>query len=252
MLMGESVPVHKLPCEGRLEMGAPGEEGQSSVFAGTLVVSGRGVAVVQATGPNTEMGKIGRSLREISPRLTPIQRETRGMVARLALLGAATCLLVFVAYGLTREDWLQGLLVGIALAMALLPEEFPVVLTVFLTLGAWRMSRHRILTRRVPAVEALGSTTVLCVDKTGTLTENRMTVTRLAVDGEVLRMEEVGEGLLPERFHELLEFGVLASQKDPFDPMEVAITGLGGAALDGTEHLHFDWVLERYTPFRRS
>lgn len=248
LLTGESVPVRKLPCEGRLEMGTPGEEGQSSVFAGTLVVSGRGVAVVQATGSDTEMGKIGRSLREISPRLTPIQRETRGMVVRLALLGAATCLLVFVAYGLTRENWLQGLLVGIALAMALLPEEFPVVLTVFLALGAWRMSRHRILTRRIPAVEALGSTTVLCVDKTGTLTENRMTVSRLAVEGEVIRMEDIPEGILPERFHELLEFGVLASQKDPFDPVEVAIAGLGDAALEGTEHLHFDWILEKEYP----
>ncbi len=248
MLTGESVPVRKLPCEGEPELGAPGGDGQPSVFAGTLVVSGRGIAVVRATGPDTVMGKIGRSLREISPEPTPIQRETRSTVIRLALLGAATCLAVFLAYGLTREDWLKGLLLGIALAMALLPEEFPVVLTVFLTLGAWRMSRHRILTRRVPAVEALGSTTVLCVDKTGTLTMNRMRVARLVADDRILGMEDVPQGALPEGFHELLEFGVLASQRDPYDPMEVAITGLGGEALDGTEHLHFDWVLEREYP----
>jgi len=248
MLTGESVPVRKVPCEGEPVMGAPGGDSQHSVFAGTLVVSGRGVAVVQAIGPNTEMGKIGRSLGEISPRPTPIQRETRSMVIRLAFLGITTCLVVFLVFGLTREDWLKGLLVGIALAMALLPEEFPVVLTVFLALGAWRMSRRRILTRRIPAVEALGSTTVLCADKTGTLTANRMVVTRLAAGEEILGMEDLQGGEVPERFHELLEFGILASQEDPFDPMEIAISGLGGHALDGTDHLHFDWVLEREYP----
>ncbi|MDI6875027.1 MAG: cation-translocating P-type ATPase [Actinomycetota bacterium] len=248
MLTGEFIPVRKVPCEGEPQMGIPGREGQSSVFAGTLVVGGRGIVRVQATGPHTEMGKIGRALQEISPRPIPIQEETRSMVVRLAFLGVATCLAVFLIYGSTRGDWLKGLLVGITLAMALLPEEFPVVLTVFLALGAWRMSRYHVLTRRIPAVEALGSTTVLCVDKTGTLTQNRMTVTHLVVDDEILRVEDLTGDDLPEKFHELLEFGVLASQKDPFEPMEVAISGMGGRALDGTEHLHLDWSLEREYP----
>ncbi|MBC7247992.1 MAG: cation-translocating P-type ATPase [Actinobacteria bacterium] len=248
LLTGEAVPVRKVPCEGPPEMGAPGGEDQPFVFAGTLVVKGHGIAEVRATGPSTEMGKIGKSLREIPAEPTALQRETRGLVLRLAALGIVLCATVFAVYGATRDDWLQGLLVGITMAMALLPEEFPVVLTVFLTLGAWRMSRHSVLTRRIPAVETLGSATVLCVDKTGTITENRMTVSRLETATGSYDLRHPSSDLLPEEFHELLEFGVLASQKDPYDPVEVAIAGLGGDALDGTEHLHFDWVLEREYP----
>lgn len=248
LLTGEAVPVRKLPCEGPTDVGMPGGDDLPWVFAGTLVVKGHGIAEVKRTGPASEMGKIGKSLREISTEPTALQRETRGLVLRLAALGAVLCVTVFAVYGATRGDWLKGLLVGITLAMALLPEEFPVVLTVFLALGAWRMSRHNVLTRRIPAVETLGAATVLCVDKTGTITENRMTVSGLAVDGSIYDLCEKRGGGLPEEFHELLEFGVLASQKDPYDPVEVAIAGLGGDALDGTEHLHFDWILEREYP----
>ncbi len=248
LLTGESAPVRKLACSEPLEMGLPGGDDQPFVFAGTLVVKGHGVVRVEATGIRTQMGKIGKALREISPQPTRVQKETRFMVVRLAVLGAVACLAVFLAYGTTRQDWLKGLLVGITLAMALLPEEFPVILTVFLTLGAWRMSRQRVLTRRIPAVETLGATTVLCVDKTGTITRNLMTVVKLVSDGRTWDLRQEKEVPLPEEVHELLEFGVLASRKDPFDPMEAAITGLGGHALDGTEHLHFDWTLEREYP----
>lgn len=248
LLTGESVPVRKVPCEGRLEMGSPGGDDRPYVFAGTLVVKGHGIALVKATGIHTQMGKIGKSLRETPSPPTRMQRETRSMVVRLATLGLILCALVFLVYGANRHDWLEGLLVGIALAMAVLPEEFPVVLTVFLTLGAWRMSKIRVLARRIPAVETLGSATVLCVDKTGTITENRMIVSKLVVDGKTLDLRRSSFQTLSEEFHELVEFGVLASQKDPFDPMEVAIAGLGDRALDGTEHLHFDWTLEREYP----
>jgi len=248
LLTGESVPVRKLPCRGMPEMGRPGGDDLPFVFAGTLVVRGHGIAEVRATGARTEMGKIGRALQEIPPEPTPLQEETRGAVVRLAALGALLCLCVIVAYGLTRQDWTRGFLVGVALAMAVLPEEFPVVLTVFLTLGAWRMSRRNVLTRRIPAVETLGSATVLCVDKTGTITQNRMEVCKLVCGGKTLDLHMVEYTKLPEDFHELLEFGILASQKDPFDPLEAAITRLGGLSLEDTEHLHFDWVLEREYP----
>ena len=252
LLTGEAVPVRKAPCEATAVMGVPGGEDQPFVFAGTLVVKGHGIAEVRATGALTEMGKIGKSLREITPRPTILQREIRGLVLRLAALGIVLCATVFAVYGATRDDWLQGLLVGIAMAMALLPEEFPVVLTVFLTLGAWRMSRHNVLTRRIPAVETLGSATVLCVDKTGTITENRMTVSRLETVTGSYDLRHPASDFLPEEFHELLEFGVLASQKDPYDPVEMAIAGLGGDVLDGTEHLHFDWILEREYPLSQE
>jgi Ca2+-transporting ATPase len=157
------------------------------------------------------------------------------------------CGLVVVVFGITRGNWIQGFLAGITLAMATLPEEFPVVLTIFLALGAWRISQHQVLTRRVPAVEMLGAATVLCVDKTGTLTMNRMTVTKIAVDGEVY---DVGSKVLslPERMHPIIEFSILASPSDPFDPMEKAMKELGGRTLANTEHIHKDWKLIREYP----
>ena len=129
--------------------------------------------------------------------------------------------------------------------MAMLPEEFPVVLTVFLALGAWRMSRKHVLTRRPPVIETLGSATVLCVDKTGTLTLNRMTVRQFIVDGQAHTLDERP---LPEPFHTIAEFAVLASPVDPFDPMDQAFRELGEKYLSGTEHLHADWELVREYP----
>ncbi len=216
LLTGESVPVRKSACEGEVGMERPGGEDLPFVFSGTLVVQGFGIAEVRATGVGTEIGKIGRALQTIEPEETLLQKETGQLVQRLALVGLSLCGIVVVVYGLTRMNWLNGLLAGITLAMAMLPEEFPVVLTVFLALGAWRISRKRVLTRRVPAVETLGSTTVLCVDKTGTLTLNKMTVAKIFAGGSFFTA-----GLrLPEDFHEVVEFGMLASQTDPFDPME--------------------------------
>jgi len=157
----------------------------------------------------------------------------------------ALCLIVIVLYGLTRGNWLQGFLAGITLAMAMLPEEFPVVLTIFLALGAWRLSKMNVLARHVPVIETLGSATVLCVDKTGTLTVNRMSIRKLAVDGTVLDVDQQKSPALPEEFHEIVEFGILASQRDPFDPMEKAFQELGNERLAQSEHLHADWSLER-------
>lgn len=149
-------------------MARPGGDDVPFVFSGTLVVRGTGLAVAKATGVQTELGKIGKSLREVEQEPTLLQQETRRMVGVLALAGLTLCALLVVIYGLTRGNWLRGFLAALTLAMAILPEELPVVLTVFLALGAWRMSRNRVLTRRVPAIEMFGAATALCVDKTGT------------------------------------------------------------------------------------
>ena len=139
-------------------------------------MQGQGFAEIRATGAKTELGKIGKALRAIEPEATKLQTEVNQLAGVLATLGLSLCAVIAVVYGLTRESWVNGLLAGITTAMALLPEEFPVVLTVFLALGAWRISQKQVLTRRGNAIEALGSATVLCVDKTGTLTQNRMVV----------------------------------------------------------------------------
>ncbi|GEJ55994.1 cation-translocating P-type ATPase [Anaeromyxobacter diazotrophicus] len=245
LLTGESVPVRKRATPERPAEARPGGDDQPFVYAGTLVVRGSGLAEVLATGPRSAMGKIGTSLGELEAGNTPLQDETARIVKIVASAGLALCAALVVLYGVTRGDWLQGFLAGIALAMAVLPEEFPVVLTIFMALGAWRISKSRVLTRRLPAVEALGAATVLCTDKTGTLTENRMTVARLWQAGA---LHAVTGAPLPEAVHEVLEFGILASHRDPFDPMEKAFQRLGEAALAGTEHLHRSWQLVREYP----
>jgi Ca2+-transporting ATPase len=168
-----------------------------------------------------------------------------------AMAGLGAFVLVVVAYALTRGGgiavWTQGLLAGITMAMAILPEEIPVVLTIFLALGAWRISRKRVLTRRMAAVETLGKTTVLCVDKTGTLTLNRMTLKRVVVGNQsVPVMPEDAE--MPEELHALLEHAVLASARDPFDPMERALHATGERVLGQADRLHPDWSLVRAYP----
>jgi Ca2+-transporting ATPase len=247
-LTGESVPVRKALVEADADIqdiGAPGGDGTPWVFSGTLVVKGHGIAVVQQTGRHTELGRIGLALRAIEPGRTPLQREVTRLVQFIATLGLGAAAVVVIVYGLTRGNWLEGLLAGIATAMAMLPEEFPVVLAVFLALGAWRMSRRHVLARRSAVIETLGSATVICVDKTGTLTTNSMTVRELMVDGDA----HVLDGRpLPERFHQIAEYAVLASPIDPFDPMDRAFKDLGDQYLADTEHVHRDWELVREYP----
>lgn len=248
LLTGESVPVRKTTWDNATTMDRPGGDGQPFVFAGTLVTKGQGIAVVQQTGPRTQMGMIGKALQTVAPESSALQRETGKLVRWLALIGVGLCTLAVVAYGLTRGDWLNGFLAGLTLAMAIMPNEFPAVLAVFMALGAWRIAQQRVLTRRVPALEALGSATVLCVDKTGTLTLNQMSVRKLCA-GETFYDVPADVSLpLPEAVHELAEFGVLASQRDPFDPMEKAFQVLGDRRLAGTEHLHPNWSLVRQYP----
>ncbi len=247
LLTGESIPVHKTTGTQDTEIARPGGDGLAFVYSGTLVVQGRGVAHVLATGEHSELGKIGKALESVPSGPTRLQMETGRLVRSLALAGATLCVIVIVVYGLTRGDWLQGTLAGLTLAMAMLPEEFPVVLTIFLALGAWRISQKRVLTRRVPAIETLGAATVLAVDKTGTLTKNVMQVERLGAGGEFYTVDEDGERL-PETFHELIEYSILSSHRDPFDPMEKAIKEMGEKFLARTEHLHDDWHLEHQYP----
>lgn len=248
LLTGESVSVRKTVWDGILEIGRPGGDDLPFTYSGTLVTQGRAVGMVKNTGLNTEMGKIGKSLQILRPEKTLLQKEIKAFVTKFAFWGLVLCAAVVVAFGLTIGRWVQGFLAGIALAMSVLPEEFPVILTVFLALGAWRMSRKKVLTRQVPVIETLGATTVLCVDKTGTLTENLMQVRQICNLKQFLDVAKLDAQTLPEDFHHLVEFSVLASHKDPFDPMEKAIRHLGETSLKHTEHWHNNWSLVREYP----
>lgn len=197
------------------------------------------------------MGKIGRALQGIDQEDTPLRKETRVLVRNFAIAGSILCILVVIVFGM-RGEWLDGILAGLSLSMALLPEEFSVVLVIFLSMGAWRMSKKRVLTRRMPAVETLGSATVLCLDKTGTLTMNRMILSTLFAGGENYDADKNGDLSLPEKFHELLEFGFLASQKDPFDPVEKEIKNGTEKFLGNTEHVHQNWELVQEYPLSKN
>ena len=180
MLTGESAPVLKQATHGTDEAAvAPDESDPSKVYSGTLVTRGTARGCVEATGARSALGRIGASLAGIAVEITPIQRETRRVIKWVAVVGLSLAAALAIAYWVKLGDWLHGLLAGLTLAMAILPEELPVVLTLFLGLGAWRLAREKVLARSIPAVELLGATTVLCVDKTGTLTANRMAVRRL-------------------------------------------------------------------------
>ena len=247
LLTGESLPVRKI-AGGKLVSSIarrPGGDDLPYVFSGSLVVRGAGLGEVIAIGALSEIGKIGQSLRTLETEPPRLQAQTRRLVRVFGVVGGAVSVLAVVLYGTLRGGWLDAVLAGIALGMSMLPEEFPVVLTVFMAMGAWRISRARVLTRRAAAIEVLGSATVLCTDKTGTLTENRMSVAELRLKGgDVFRPQEASGTKMPEDFHELVEFGLLASARDPFDPMEKAFHDLGREQLVGTEHLRgSEWRL---------
>ena len=226
-LTGESAPVSKRPLTEGEEADAdtqPGAETGPYLFSGTLVVRGQAVARIGKTGPRTALGKIGVSLAAIVQEPTPLQKTAGRLVTLLGLAAMAFCGLVAIAYGLLRQDWVGGVLAGITVAIALIPEEFPMVLAVFLALGAGRLARQKVLVRRSAAIEALGGASVLCVDKTGTLTENRMRVARLwTEDGDSLVEPDTAPG---GGARELLEIAGLACAVRPVDPMDKAVRAL--------------------------
>ena len=205
LLTGEAAPVSKLASNDAIANAAvrPGGDNLPWLYSGTLVVRGHGAARVTATGAHSEIGRIGSALDTLNAGESPLKRQTAQLVKVLAMVALGASVFLFVAFGLMRHDWLGALLASIALAMALLPQEFPVVLTVLPAMGAWRLSRQQVLTRRIAAIETLGAASVLCVDKTGTLTENRMTVAQLHVHQGVAQ----GEGA-SHRYVSLQELSV--------------------------------------------
>ncbi|MDF1497930.1 MAG: cation-translocating P-type ATPase [Patescibacteria group bacterium] len=253
LLTGESVPVRKNSAENEDEKYNKLERDDLLfLFSGSLVVQGQAISRVVATGIKTEMGKIGKALESIKDEQTPLQKQTKKIVRDIFAIVVILCLSIVLFYGFQRGDWLTGILSGITLAMAMLPEEFPVVLTIFLALGAWRIAQKKVLARKISAVEILGAATVLCVDKTGTLTQNKMSIKKIYNGSEFCDLEKDNKNKLSENFHELIEYGMLASKKDPFDPMEKALNELGKKILYNTEHVHKKWVLEKEYPLSRE
>lgn len=250
LLTGESVPVRKYEFEHEESDIQPGGDDLPFVYSGSMVVQGHGLARVTSTGMNTQIGNIGKALDEVKETPTKLKNEIARLVKLFTIIGGILCVSVILIYTLTRGDLLQGFLAGITLAMAMLPEEFPVVLTIFMAIGAWRISKKNVLTRRPSAIETLGSATVLCTDKTGTLTENKMAVTQLYNKKDFWTAKSDID--FPEEYHDIIEYGILSSQTNPFDPMEKAINKLGFDFLTNTEHIHVNWVMIKEYPLSRE
>ncbi len=241
-MTGESLPVSKIAMQGADSKGTANSP-DHKVYSGTLIIRGQGLGLVTATGPRSALGKIGKSLAGIESEAPPLRKQISGVVAVFAAGGLILSLLAFLLTGLLRGAWLEGLLGGVALSMALLPEEFPVVLTVFLVMGAWRISKLGVLTRRASAIETLGAATVLCTDKTGTLTENRMAVTELRIGTRSVKT--VDGGALEKDFQGLLHTALLASDPEPSDPMDRAFHAWAGQLGEGAAQ-PFSSLIKRY------
>lgn len=267
LLTGESMAVDKVMPE-MPPTGLPPASRQpaSCVQGGTFVVRGSGRAQVTATGMHSQIGQIGHALAQVQQAETPLQQQTTHLVKVLASLVGVLCTVMVLTLGWRTGQWLPALLAGIALAMAILPEEYSVVLTLFPAMGARRLTREGVLTRHINAIETLGATSVLCTDKTGTLTQNRMTVTALSVPdlhnptepGGILHWKTSdpasssttstpAQPHLPAPFHPLIEHAILASAPTPFDPMETAFHTMGKNHLnDATRPYHLGQLVQSY------
>ena len=234
-LTGESIPVRKIvaPATATGADAAPGGDDTPWIFSGTLVLSGEGLAEIAATGPRTRIGAIGSALVAVSWPTTPLQDAMARFVRRLALIALALSVLLALLRALRDGDWLGGALAGITLAMSAIPEELPMVLAIFLAVGGWRLSGLGVLARQPSAVLALGATTVLCVDKTGTITENTIRLERVAVPGAEAA-PDAARG--DPRFAALCAGAPRAAHPQGGDPMDRATLTL--AAATGEAPLH--------------
>ena len=209
IITGESLPVNKSRDE------------NNQVYQGTTAMSGLAICRVDAIGSNTQLGKIGKSLEQIEEESTPLQIQISHFVKKMALAGVLVFVMVLVINFLASRNFLDSLLKSLTLAMSILPEEIPVAFTTFMALGAWRLMKLGIIVKQTKTVETLGSATVICVDKTGTITENKMALKKLYVQAnkKVVSLSDV----LGDAEKELIRLAMWSSEPIPFDPMEIAL-----------------------------
>lgn len=207
ILTGESLPVQKESAN------------QNQVFQGTLVVSGLAICQITAVGMNTALGKIGKTLESIKKEDTPLQKQIGNFVKKMAVAGLVIFLIVWSINFFESHDLLASLLKALTLAMSILPEEIPVAFTTFMALGAWRLMKLGVVIKNTSTVETLGSASIICLDKTGTITENRMQLTKVFS----LAGNSISDALSQSATNDVITAAMWASEPIPFDPMELAL-----------------------------
>ncbi len=210
ILTGESLVVYKDPSKE-----------DNLIFQGTTVSSGLAIATITAIGIQTKLGKIGKSLESIKEEKTPLELQIGNFVKMMVVTGVIVFLIVLTINYLHSFNLLDSLLKSLTLAMSILPEEIPVAFTTFMALGAWRLMKLGIVVKQMKTVETLGSATVICTDKTGTLTENKMSLAKMYALSS--RKISDPDGVLDENEKELIKLSMWSSEPIPFDPMEVAL-----------------------------
>lgn len=231
ILTGESLPVSK-------DVTTP----DKSIYSGTNVVSGLAIATVEAIGNETRLGKIGLSLESIVEEKTPLELQINNFVKKMVMAGSAIFLIVWAINFYNSREVLDSLLKALALAMSILPEEIPVAFTTFMALGSWRLMRMGIVVKQMKTVETLGSATVICTDKTGTITENKMILSKLYSMHSNAIVEVNSNNSLEEK--ELISLAMWASEPIPFDPMEVSLHEVYGNLPGPDERNSFRLIQE--------
>lgn len=231
ILTGESLSVYK-----------DATSTDNLIFTGSTVASGLAIAQITAIGNLTKLGKIGKSLEDITEEKTPLELKIFNFVKLMSILGGVVFLLVWGINYLRSGIVLDSLLKALTLAMSILPEEIPVAFTTFMALGAWRLMKMGIVVKQMKTVETLGSATVICTDKTGTITQNKMALAKLFTlkTGNIVNTKDI----LGDNERELITTSMWASEPIPFDPMEIAIHNAYGTLTDNDERPNYKMVHE--------
>ncbi len=231
ILTGESFPVFK-----------DASKEDNLIFRGTTVASGLAIATITAIGNETRLGKIGKSLESIDEEKTPLELQIQNFVKKMAIGGAFVFIVVWAINYLHSHEVMDSLLKSLTLAMSILPEEIPVAFATFMALGAWRLMKMGIVVKQMKTVETLGSATVICTDKTGTLTENNMSLAKIFLlsSQKILNADEE----LNDEEKSLIRLAMFASEPIPFDPMEIALHNAYSSMAANDERVDFKMVHE--------
>lgn len=231
IVTGESLPVYK-----------DKSKTDNLIFHGTTVTSGLAIATITNIGNETKLGKIGKSLESIQEEKTPLELQINNFVKKMVVAGATIFCIVWSINYFRSYNLLDSLLKALTLAMSILPEEIPVAFTTFMALGAWRLMKIGVVVKQMKTVETLGSATVICIDKTGTITENKMSLVKVFI----FKSQQIYslENIIPDDAKELIITAMWASEPIPFDPMEVALHNTYAGIVTDDERIHYKMIHE--------